>query len=120
MTPWGPSQQSEQIAPGITYYSTSSHGGYHLSRERMAKFREIFPDFKSFAGGAWFEEDCDWAIVMLAFADLFPAEIVEQALATARSMAPCDPQWQRVVEHLERLGSFAPVTVSGNLLTPIG
>lgn len=35
-TPWGPAQTADVIAPGIVFYTTASHGGYHLSPERNA------------------------------------------------------------------------------------
>ena len=39
-TPWGASQDSKKYAPGIMEYSTSSHGGFHLSKSRQ----EAMPD----------------------------------------------------------------------------
>jgi len=48
-TPWGPSQTSREIAPGICFYSTASHGGYYLSPDRFATFRQCFPDYKLWA-----------------------------------------------------------------------
>src|SRR5690349_2662304 len=64
-TPWGPSQRSHEIAPGICFYSTGSHGGYHLSLDRFDTFRQFFPDFTLWAGDPWFEEDCDSALVTI-------------------------------------------------------
>jgi len=64
-TPWGKPQHVDTIAPGIDFYSTANHGGYHLSRDRMAQVPEYMCN--TFAGGPWFEEDCDWAIVALTF-----------------------------------------------------
>ena len=67
MTPWGPSQDARVVAPGITFHSTASHGGYHLSPERYAQMPEGFKE--TFAGGPWYEEDCDAAMVILVFED---------------------------------------------------
>ena len=36
--------------------------------------------FATFAGGNWYEEDCDWSIVACAFPDLFPASHVLAAV----------------------------------------
>jgi hypothetical protein len=36
-TPWGSSQSSRELAPGIVRYDTASHGGYYLSPERVAQ-----------------------------------------------------------------------------------
>jgi len=66
-TPWGTSQLTEKIAPGIMSYVTASHGGYHLSPSRMASLPDAFKTAKPFLSDGWFEEDCDWAIVFLAF-----------------------------------------------------
>ena len=88
-TPWGVSDYGgREVAPGITKHSTPSHGGYHLSPERMARLRHKFPGFKTFAGGPWFEEDCDWAIVCLAFPEAFPAEALPHAETTIRNAHP--------------------------------
>jgi len=63
-TPWGKSQQSIKVAPGIMWYSTAGHGGYHLSKKRLEKMPKKFRDFKPFAGEGWFEEDIDWIVVV--------------------------------------------------------
>jgi hypothetical protein len=36
-TPWEPAQYSQEIASGITFHSTASHGGFHLTVERVAQ-----------------------------------------------------------------------------------
>uniref|UniRef100_A0A6M3K5G1 DUF7007 domain-containing protein n=1 Tax=viral metagenome TaxID=1070528 RepID=A0A6M3K5G1_9ZZZZ len=86
-TPWGISQTTEQIAEGIIFYSTASHGGYGLSRLRMREFLDQFPEFETFAGGPWFEEDFDSAMIPVAFPEHFPAEQVAMARDRVRSMA---------------------------------
>jgi transposase-like protein len=58
-TPWGMSQGSTQIAPGIVSYSTASHGGFWLDSERRKKLNWDQNWLKS---AEWWEEDCDWAI----------------------------------------------------------
>jgi len=111
-TPWGQSQEVIKEKPGITRVSTASHGGYHLDRVRMGAFRRRFPDFSSYAGGPWFEEDQDWAAVVLAFPDEFADEQVRDAVRTARlSAKPFDfgapdgpqhyPQWEAIAAWLE-------------------
>lgn len=80
-TPWGPSQHQKQAAPGIVFYSTAGHGGFHLSASRMMEFRQVFPAFQTWASGPWFEEDADYSMVVLAFAhNVFNDEQVRDAV----------------------------------------
>lgn len=81
-TPWGPSSETETtvIADGIISYTTPSHGGFHLSEARQKVIQKRFPDFKTFGNGtAWFEEDCDAAVVMVAFPEAFSETNVKHA-----------------------------------------
>lgn len=114
-TPWGMSQSEHVQADGIVWYETASHGGFHLSPERQAEFGERFPNFRTFAGGPWYEEDQDWAAVVLAFPELYLPEEIRGAVRTAHGSArpnnfakPGDPpaiqrypKWERMVEWLE-------------------
>src|ERR1035438_5453954 len=61
-TPWGPSQQSKSYGPGIVSYSCAGHGGFHVSPTLNA----AMPDYLRYPEG-WYEEDCAWALVALAF-----------------------------------------------------
>ncbi len=92
-TPWGVATHAEEIAPGITFYSTPSHGGYWLSPERVAAMPKALRDFVPFGGeqagpGRWFEEDADWAVVALAFPQFFPADAIPAALKTLERYRP--------------------------------
>lgn len=86
-TPWGMAQHATEYAPGIVFYSTASHGGFKLSKSRLAELHaklgpvKLFRDFTQ-----WFEEDCDWSHVALAFPDLFTADEMETAKAIRASM----------------------------------
>jgi hypothetical protein len=85
-TPWGESQgEPKIIANGIISVSTPGHGGMRLSAERMKQLRSKFPDFNTFAGGEWFEEDEDWAVVCLAFPEFFTIEQIRGAVKTAHA-----------------------------------
>jgi hypothetical protein len=70
-TPWGKRDHSQKVARGIMWYSTPSHGGYHLSQKRLEEMPEPYKSFKTFAGKGWYEEDCDWALVVLSFPEEF-------------------------------------------------
>jgi hypothetical protein len=65
-TPWGTADQSKKIARGIVFYSTPSHGGYHLSKTLNA---QVHPALRREKG--WYEEDCEYAIVHFTFPSFF-------------------------------------------------
>ena len=87
-TPWGPAQSAEVRANGIVFYSTASHGGFYLDKDRLA----VMPDYMKGAtfggnGPHWYEEDCDWAMVAVVFPEDFPHEY-KQASDTLRNWQP--------------------------------
>ena len=72
-TPWGVAQTVEQLAEGIFFVSTPSHGGAWVSQE----WREFMPGVLKrptnfYQGGPWFEEDCEILRVVVAFPRAFP------------------------------------------------
>lgn len=73
VTPWGISQDRTPVAPGIEFHSTASHGGYALSPERQAELPEWAPK------RTWYEEDCEWAFVAIAFPQFFPERAIPVA-----------------------------------------
>jgi hypothetical protein len=71
-TPWGKVQHATELAAGLWFVSTASHGGMLLSDERVESLRargvlDVFQPFTS--SDRWWEEDCDWCIVALAFSE---------------------------------------------------
>ena len=74
-SPWGRVQGGEEIAPGIVSVYTSSHGGIKVSRERLAAMpaalRDIGERSPYHHGIGWFEDDCEWCAVAVAFPDAF-------------------------------------------------
>lgn len=86
-TPWGYADSQRRVADGITFASTPSHGGYHLNPARHAELLARFPRFTTWAGGPWYEEDSDWAVVAITFPEAFPADAVERAITCARYSA---------------------------------
>jgi hypothetical protein len=93
-TPWGASQGTTKIAPGIVSYSTAGHGGIHLSKTRVGKIAEPLKSYVMNSGwvtkkgDAWLEEDCDWCIAALAFPSEFPEEHVISADRTMKNYYP--------------------------------
>ena len=78
-TPWGKPDHMETIAEGIHFFQTPSHGGYLISEDRYQSMPAHLRDIKTFAGGRWYEEDCDWAIVAMAFPKYFADTTVQTA-----------------------------------------
>lgn len=64
-SPWGRIGGVEEVAEGMTFVSTASHGGVKISAARRLEIPKAFH-----AAGCWYEEDCD-AAVPLYFCD-FP------------------------------------------------
>lgn len=73
-TPWGKSDHRVSHGRGITFYGTPSHGGFKV----CATLNAQIPDALRLADG-WYEEDCEWARVALAFPDRFTPEEVQAA-----------------------------------------
>lgn len=65
-TPWGMADSSEKIARGIVSYSTPSHGGIHVTQRIL----DMMPEELRIESG-WYEEDCDWCLVVVAFPQFF-------------------------------------------------
>jgi hypothetical protein len=103
MTPWGYADSVKSFGDGVKFYSTPAHGGYHVDHKLLDHiplgWREATVDGQGHDG--WFEEDCDWCMVVLSFADRFPATTVDDARRTfaywfaadsvAQSAAAADP-----------------------------
>jgi hypothetical protein len=92
-TPWGHPDTVKEVAVGIVSYSTPSHGGFWLSPERVAEMPKPLREFVPFGGpqagpGRWFEEDCDWSVVALAFPQFFSDDARAAALATLKMYKP--------------------------------
>lgn len=81
-TPWGVSDYEKKIATGIMSYSTPGHGGIHLSPARQIEMPEQLR-----VEGGWYEEDCDWCLVAVAFSQYFTEEY-QQAKETMRNWHP--------------------------------
>ena len=105
-TPWGPAQTESEVAPGIIFYTTAGHGGYWLSPDRMAFMEAEFP-FTTFAGGSWFEEDQDWAAVVIAFPQFFDDRAIWNACRMAEQSAQMEKRhgrsrWSAVLAYVNR------------------
>jgi len=76
-SPWGAIDQVETLVEGAAWFaSTPSHGGVKLSRALNAKVPA--PLRKE---GGWYEEDCEYAIPAIFFADVRAALKMTQEAA---------------------------------------
>ena len=116
-TPWGPAPSAMEIAPGIVNFRTESHGGAHVDLSERMTWPAPLREFQTFAGENWYEEDCDFHIVILARPDAFPIEHVRHAVNFAReyckTYAPAVSKWidsdeRRAVKIRAMLGEPVP------------
>lgn len=100
-TPWGEAEAETELAPGIVNYSTPSHGGIWLSpeRQRQLQYRKNWLN-----DPAWWEEDCDWAVPFVFFAEdirrwksLTPERFADSLRAARETVKACHPV---MAEHL--------------------
>ena len=79
--PWGEIQSAQTVTPGIDFVQTAGHGGYRLSREVYNQMPQHLREY-SFTKDQWFEEDCSWCAVVLAFPQHFTPAFIEAARQT--------------------------------------
>lgn len=87
-TPWGAADHVEEISDGrvtIISVDTPSHGGYFVPKRHLAAIPAQHQAYAAKWSGSvqWYEEDCAWAAVVLAFPQLFSAEHVAAARESA-------------------------------------
>ena len=67
-TPWGDAQHTEPLLPGVWFVETAGHGGVWLSEER----RKQIPANLQNHDNQWYEEDCEFSLVVCALRDEWP------------------------------------------------
>ena len=89
-TPWGWPDHARRYGEGVIFYSTPSHGGFHLDAERNAAVPDCLRNVDGFGEnpGGFYEEDEQWAKVATAFPDLFTDYERELAEKTLRNGEP--------------------------------
>jgi hypothetical protein len=86
---WGTPDNAKEIIPGAWFVTTPSHGGFILSDERQA----AMPDALRLETPSY-EEDCNYALVVLAFAAEFEnagqpySRWIEDAYRSAKQWNP--------------------------------
>lgn len=84
-TPWGRAQHIERLGDqGILSVSTAGHGGIFVPDALLPRIPEKQRAWAAHWSGSanWYEEDCCWAAVAVAFPELFPADHVSGAQRT--------------------------------------
>ena len=82
-TPWGTSESSTVLLPGIVFHTTARHGGIKVD----GTLNDRIPPYMRNDSG-WYEEDVDWAIVATVFPEAFNEEGREQAKRMLRNWNP--------------------------------
>ncbi len=93
-TPWGWSQDMEELAEGVWRVSTAGHGGLKLSRERWEELPDLVRD--SFLTPTFAEEDCEEPIArtLLGLGDARERDFALKVAACFQRYAPTLPYLQ--------------------------
>ena len=85
-TPWGESDSVEEIAPGIFFCGTPSHGGFHIASNLLYRIRPTWQTYARKWSGSpqWYEEDCAYALVVIEFPEHFTDSQIEAAERTRK------------------------------------
>ena len=94
-SPWGAPDHAEQVFAGVWSIYTPSHGGFYVSAERRKDMNQnlLALGFNGQAAKGWFEEDCDWCLVALAFPDEWKAWRGERAADDLEAAERTLNQW---------------------------
>jgi hypothetical protein len=88
-TPWGIADEVVVINPAASPHDriyrvdTPSHGGYYVPYSMLSRIpKEHQKRAAKWSGSRyWYEEDCEWASVCVAYPEFFPADALEYAKA---------------------------------------
>jgi len=82
-TIWGAAQNKIKFATGINFYTTASHGGFVLSKGKNAQMPEYLRN-----DNCSYEEDCEFAKVILAFPQYFKEKEIDSAKECLKAWNP--------------------------------
>ena len=99
-TPWGWSQETEELDNGIWRVFTASHGGLKMSRERWEELPDLVRD--SFITPTFAEEDCEELIAMTLLS-LGNGRDLELAIR----VAGCFPRYAPALPHLKNTAEWS-------------
>lgn len=91
-TPWGEADSITKHAEGIIEVSTPGHGGIGISGEAAKQLSAQAKAIAIHSGDTWwFEEDCDWAVAVAEFPEVFSDRNKEFAI---ESLARWNPDYK--------------------------
>ncbi len=90
-TPWGQAQYVYKYGTGINCYGCAGHGGFKVSEGLLQKMPE---SLRKIGSQGWFEEDCEWAAVAIAFPENFSQNEIDSAISSMKNYYP--KQWEEV------------------------
>ena len=82
-SPWGRIQTVDILSEGIYRVTTAGHGGLKIDAARNAKIPKSVR-----SKGGWYEEDCEWSLVVCSFPEDFPVSTYENAIAVCKNYFP--------------------------------
>ena len=83
-TPWGRADSVTDLGAGLFSVGTPSHGGLFVPDDLLERmpFGVRFSNSYSGADSNWFEEDCEWALPVISFPELFDMRMCYYAVRT--------------------------------------
>lgn len=91
-SPWGKIDVRKNISDDIIEVSTPSHGGFGVTGKAKQNILNMFPSVGEHVDVnnemSWFEEDCDYAFVILANKECFQEKDIQAAESSMKSWYP--------------------------------
>lgn len=90
-SPWGAIDNAHTLIDGLIVVGTPSHGGVWVSPERRAQM----PSSLRLGSKAWYEEDCEAALVLTAFARELELDAAQRVANRALVAKYFPAQWDK-------------------------
>ena len=104
-SPWGTIDASGEIAPGILWCATPSHGGIKVDRSHNARIPREFRE-----DGGWYEEDCAWCKPFIFFEEEIKKNTGDEgsmkAIARQEHIMTAQAWFPEVFAHWKKFGPF--------------
>jgi hypothetical protein len=102
-TPWGVADFMTTFGPGVTSYSTPSHGGFFVD-DLDAMPESLRKRNNNYCGFHWFEEDCESALVVVAHPALFTPDERFRSLGYVKQFYPAQYAAYILTDHYREHG----------------